>query len=1114
MVEIPRKRIYVWALTILLFGMRSDARVERLIAATQRSASHVSHYLSAYHRLTLDARQIEQQVRSTGRFSISVSDRRFDLVLEPHDLRSSDYVAEEVDDQGVTRRLDREAAKTFKGTVAGMEGATARFTIGADSLEGIIITRDEWYFVEPLQHLDTSSGLTASDFVVYRASDVKASTLRECGTALLSRLENRLDQTVQQGLNLGLGEPKDAVLYTADIATEADNEFVAALGSSSNANSEILSILNQVDGIYQAELSIALRVSYQHTWAGSSDPFAASGASDLLTELSTYWNGNLTFNDTFDLVHLWTGRNLDGSTVGVAYRGVVCKYRATSYGLSQHDTGSIFRVGTPTHEIGHNFGASHPDTATPPATGCDNSIMSSSAGNSTQLSFCMFSRDEINTHLSTYSACLVSPASSLPDLVVTSLTAPTSATVGGTISVNAQVRNDGTAAAGAFRVELLLSTDSTITWADQDTQRGCSFDGLAPGAQSSCGGSVPLPANVGPGTYHLGVMVDYLGAVIESNDSNNTRAADTGALVITQASTCTYSLSSQSQSFPGSGGSGSVNVTAGTGCNWTAASNASWLVISSGGSGTGNGTVNYTVSANTSSSSRSANLTIAGQTFAVSQTGTGGTAQPYSLFVPIVLSVAGLNNSFFTTELTLTNRGSTPASITFEYTAAFESGTGTATTILPAGRQQILPSAIDYLRGLGIPIPASGNRGGTLWVRFSGVGSASDVAVNARTTTVAAGGRAGLAYAGVSSSRLLHGSSYICGLRQNSADRSNLALQNAGAASDGPITLQVTVYNGQTGAPTVLPVEVLSPGESRQLSGVLALQGLQIQQGYARVERVSGTAPFYTYGVINDQVNSDGSFVPPILESSLVGKTGLTLPVIVESGIFVSEIVVTNWSGVTKTIGFEYTADAVQAADKTARFSLTLPPGRQFIDPNLVAGLRSALIPGIGPAGPVFVGALFASVPQGDVSGISLAARTATSGGGGKLGLFYSAIPAGGESTTSAWAYGLQQNAENRTNLAIVNTGLIDRSTDVFTIELYDGGTGAKVATVGGISLTADAWMQIGTILAQYAPGTTQGYAKVTRTSGTNPFIVYAVINDGGQPGERSGDGAFISSSP
>ena len=389
----PGKRIYVCALMTLLFGMRGDVRVERLIAATQRPAANVNQYLSAYHRLTLDARQIEQQVRSTGRFSISGLDSTFDLVMESNDLRSQDYVAEEVDDQGVTRRLEREAVKTFKGTVAGIEGATARFTIGTDSLEGIIITRDEWYFVEPLQHLDSSSGLTGSDFVVYRASDVKPSALRQCGTALLSRVENRLDQTVQQSFKLGPGDPKEAVLYTADIATEADNEFVAALGSSSNANSEILSILNQVDGIYQAELSVALRVTYQHTWAGSSDPFTASGVSELLTELSTYWNGNLTFNDTFDLVHLWTGRDLDGSTVGVAYRGVVCKYRATSYGLSQRDTGSIFRVGTPTHEIGHNFGASHPDTATPPATGCDSSIMSSSAGTSTQLSFCAFSRD-------------------------------------------------------------------------------------------------------------------------------------------------------------------------------------------------------------------------------------------------------------------------------------------------------------------------------------------------------------------------------------------------------------------------------------------------------------------------------------------------------------------------------------------------------------------------------------------------------------------------------------------------------------------------------------------------------------------------------------------------
>jgi hypothetical protein len=51
-------------------------------------------------------------------------------------------------------------------------------------------------------------------------------------------------------------------------------------------------------------------------------------------------------------------------------------------------------------------------------------------------------------------------------------------------------------------------------------------------------------------------------------------------------------------------------------------------------------------------------------------------------------------------------------------------------------------------------------------------------------------------------------------------------------------------------------------------------------------------------------------------------------------------------------------------------------------------------------------------------------------------------------------------------------------------------------------------------ILSQYAPGVTQGYARITRTGGNNPFIAYAVINDGANPGDRSGDGAFIISTP
>jgi hypothetical protein len=61
-----------------------------------------------------------------------------------------------------------------------------------------------------------------------------------------------------------------------------------------------------------------------------------------------------------------------------------------------------------------------------------------------------------------------------------------------------------------------------------------------------------------------------------------------------------------------------VAVTAGTGCSWTATENLSWVSITSGASGTGNGAVNYSITENTGAA-RSGTITIAGQTFTISQ---------------------------------------------------------------------------------------------------------------------------------------------------------------------------------------------------------------------------------------------------------------------------------------------------------------------------------------------------------------------------------------------------------------------------------------------------------------------------------------------------------------
>lgn len=96
-------------------------------------------------------------------------------------------------------------------------------------------------------------------------------------------------------------------------------------------------------------------------------------------------------------------------------------------------------------------------------------------------------------------------------------------------------------------------------------------------------------------------------------------------LTITPGQSCTFALSSQSATVAAAGGNGSVNVTAASGCTWTADTGSNFITIASGASGNGNGTVNYSVAANTGTG-RSATLSIAGETFTVNQSGASGPA--------------------------------------------------------------------------------------------------------------------------------------------------------------------------------------------------------------------------------------------------------------------------------------------------------------------------------------------------------------------------------------------------------------------------------------------------------------------------------------------------------
>ena len=481
------------------------------------------------------------------------------------------------------------------------------------------------------------------------------------------------------------------------------------------------------------------------------------------------------------------------------------------------------------------------------------------------------------------------------------------------------------------------------------------------------------------------------------------------------------------------------------------------------------------------------------------------------LFVPVVVSLSGNNGSSYTSELTLTNKTDSAVSLSLRYTATPSNVTGQVSDVQLSPGQQIESDAIEYLRGLGLPIASSGNRVGTLKVRALGTSSPADVAVTVRTSSPVPEGRAGLTYRAVPvATDGLTGPSYLCGLRQNETDRTNVAVQHAGAS--GNITLRVSVFSGDAtlSDPQLVSELALPPGGFKQFNSILHSEGLTLDQGYVKIERISGEAPYYAYAVINDQVNSDGSFVSPVREDWMAERSGLTLPVVVETGESHSEVIVSNWSTDDKTLTFDFVDSDIDGGKLS--FSMDIEAGSQqilgdFIDQIRQSGFEAQLPSDGSYAGPLMLTVDGEGDTEGNGDGIFLGARTMTPGGGGQYGFFYLAVPAGTEFSTGAWLYGLQQDSEDRTNLGLLTTSSVDSQANSYAIDLYDGSTGLMVQTLTR-DVPANQWAEVEMILQQAE--ISQGYAHVKRTAGANDFITYAVINDGGQPNERSDDGAFV----
>lgn len=203
-------------------------------------------------------------------------------------------------------------------------------------------------------------------------------------------------------LNVGMKQAR--MYHVLTLSTVADPELYARYGE--NTNAHIAGIVNAAETLFERQLGIRFQIVKQHVYSDigalaipETDPerlLKAFATSAENAEVLGTHSGS--FDQEVDIKHLFTGKDLDGPTVGIAYIGAVCYQPQFSYSLTQMTTGG----GAPyyfAHEIGHNLGARHDMAGWGSMSLMSPNIFVGST-------FSKVSLDQINEHLLYFGSCL------------------------------------------------------------------------------------------------------------------------------------------------------------------------------------------------------------------------------------------------------------------------------------------------------------------------------------------------------------------------------------------------------------------------------------------------------------------------------------------------------------------------------------------------------------------------------------------------------------------------------------------------------------------------------------------------------------------------------------
>ncbi len=299
----------------------------------------------------LDARAKGSANDPDRRLELSIEGRRYDI-----DLRPAQSVLAGLP---VAQRRANATTQLYRGTLSAMPGAWARVTVAGDELYVLLWDGRDFIAVEPQQETHGSAapgkGTAGTRHQAYRPLAYERPSFIGDTRVPADEPASGFSPAIPVAKNQRYAFGKANVNARLQVAWVADSVFSDRFGTSTEA--EMLARINVVSGIFAEQLGLQLELVELTALADGDDPFSTSDASRLLDEVEQEKLSTSSRREAA-ILHLLTGRALEGSTVGIATVGSACSAR---FGVSLTEARRPAAVDAliAAHEIGHNLNAPH-----------------------------------------------------------------------------------------------------------------------------------------------------------------------------------------------------------------------------------------------------------------------------------------------------------------------------------------------------------------------------------------------------------------------------------------------------------------------------------------------------------------------------------------------------------------------------------------------------------------------------------------------------------------------------------------------------------------------------------------------------------------------------------